>query len=238
MARTLNPVAHAVRRDAFLDAAQVLIQTKGYEAFSIQDVLEQVGASKGAFYHYFASKAALLEGVVARMVDGALASVADILEDPAINAVDKLRAFAAGLATFKAARREFLLGLIQVWLSDENAIVRDKFRRSSAVRIRPVITAIVAQGVREGSFHVTDADGAARVFVALLLGLNETATELFLAVQAGTIDLAEVERQFDAFTSALERIFGAQPGAIALGDRAVIQEWYGNADRAVEGPVA
>ena len=69
MARTLNPVTHAVRRDAFVDVAQRLIQAKGYEAFSIQDVIDEVGASKGAFYHYFGSKGDLLEAIVERMAD-------------------------------------------------------------------------------------------------------------------------------------------------------------------------
>ena len=49
MARTLDPVAHAVRRDAFLDAAEALIRAKGYDEMSIQDVLDAVGASRGAF---------------------------------------------------------------------------------------------------------------------------------------------------------------------------------------------
>ena len=60
---------HAVRRDDFIDAAQRLIRTKGYEETSIQDILDALGASQGAFYHYFGSKADLLEAVVERMVD-------------------------------------------------------------------------------------------------------------------------------------------------------------------------
>ena len=51
MARTLNLEAHAVRRDCFVDAAQRLIQVRGYEQLSIQDVLDEAHASKGAFYH-------------------------------------------------------------------------------------------------------------------------------------------------------------------------------------------
>lgn len=35
MARTLNPTLHSVRRDAFLEGAQRLIETKGYEAMSV-----------------------------------------------------------------------------------------------------------------------------------------------------------------------------------------------------------
>ena len=57
------PTAHAVRRDEFVDAAQRLIQSPGYEQMSVQDVLDELGASKGAFYHYFDSKEALLEAV-------------------------------------------------------------------------------------------------------------------------------------------------------------------------------
>lgn len=52
---TIGPEAVlAVGRDVFVDAAQLLIQTKGYERFSFQDVLDATATSKGAFYHYFA----------------------------------------------------------------------------------------------------------------------------------------------------------------------------------------
>ena len=36
------------RRDTFLDAAQHLVQTKGYERMTVQDVLDDVGTSEGA----------------------------------------------------------------------------------------------------------------------------------------------------------------------------------------------
>ena len=72
MPRTVNVEAHQVRRDAFLDVAQRLIQTKGYEQMSIQDVLDELDTSKGALYHYFDSKQALLDGVVDRFADAAM----------------------------------------------------------------------------------------------------------------------------------------------------------------------
>ena len=68
MARTLDPAAHALRRDAFVDSAQRLMQARGYEEMTIQDVLDDLDTSRGAFYHYFDSKAALLDAVVERMV--------------------------------------------------------------------------------------------------------------------------------------------------------------------------
>ena len=101
MPRTLNPVAHAVRRDSFVEAAQRLIQMKGYEQMSIQDVLDELDASKGAFYHYFDSKVALLEAVVESMVDAATSALEPVVADPDLPALQKLEGLFTGIASWK-----------------------------------------------------------------------------------------------------------------------------------------
>jgi len=226
VARTLDPEAHATKRDVFLDAAQRLIAVKGYEQASIQDVLLEANTSKGAFYHYFDSKAALLDGVVARMVDAALLSVQPVVDDPALPAAAKLRALFAGIASWKTARKELLLALIEVWLSDHNAIVREKFRRVVVERLTPVMASIIRQGKAEGVFTVSAPDEAARVFVSFLLSLNQSTTELFLARQAGTISVDDVRRALDAQVEAMERVLGAPQGSLTLVDETVIHEWF------------
>ncbi|HEV8280855.1 MAG TPA: TetR/AcrR family transcriptional regulator [Candidatus Limnocylindrales bacterium] len=226
MARTLDPEAHAIKRDAFLDAAQQLIMHKGYEGTSVQDVLQQVNTSKGAFYHYFDSKGSLLNGVVERMVDAALFSVQPVVNDPELPATDKLRGLFAGIASFKTARKELLIALMEVWLSDNNAIVREKFRRDVVERLTPIMASIIRQGHDEGVFAVSAPDDAAGVFVSFLLSLNQSTTELYLARQARNISLDDVRRTLDAQTEALERVLGAPSGSITLIDESVIREWF------------
>ena len=226
MARTLDPEAHAIKRDTFLDAAQRLIQVKGYEQASIQDVLTEANTSKGAFYHYFDSKAALLDGVVARMVDAALLSVEPVVENPDLPATDKLRALFAGIAAWKTARKELLIALMEVWLSDHNAIVREKFRRVVVDRLTPVMAAIIRQGQAERVFTVTSPEEAARVFVSFLLSLNQSTTELYMDRQAGRISLEDVRRALDAQVEALERVLGAPPGSLTLVDETVLHAWF------------
>src|SRR3979490_510655 len=123
MARTVNATLHTVRRDAFLDVAQRLVQTKGYEAMSIQDVLDELDASKGAFYHYFDSKQALLEAGGERFADPAIPPLAPMLNDPELPALRKLERTFSGIASYKAQQKEFVLAIIKVWNSDGNAIV-------------------------------------------------------------------------------------------------------------------
>src|SRR5512140_3873401 len=91
MARTRNPAAHAVRRDEILDVAERLIRTRGYEAMSIQELQDELGVSRGAIYHYFGSKEAILEAVIARTTAAGMAILVPIVEDPSLGAAAKLQ---------------------------------------------------------------------------------------------------------------------------------------------------
>ena len=227
MARTLDPVAHAVRRDAFLDTAQRLVQTKGYEQMSIQDVLDELDASRGAFYHYFDSKSALLEAIIGRMVEDVIDVLGPLVADPDLAAVEKFRRMFASIASWKAERRELMLEVVRVWASDDNAIVRDKYRHRVAASLTPTFAAIIRQGVAEGSFRVTSPEHTARVLIALLLGAQEHATDLYLARQAGRVPFELVEGALLAYPDAFERILGAPAGSLRWYDRALLEQWFG-----------
>jgi AcrR family transcriptional regulator len=227
MARTVNATVHAIRRDAFVDVAQGLIQAKGYEEMSIQDILDALDASRGAFYHYFDSKADLLEAVVERMVDAATASLTPVVDNPDLSAVEKLEGVFAGLARWKDARTDLMLALLQAWRSDENAIVREKLRQGIVIHLAPLLAAIVEQGKAEGRFTASSPDEVARVLVSLIQSANEAAVELFFARQADLISFEIVERTLDAYREAYERILGLPAGSLDIGDRTILRKWFG-----------
>jgi len=224
--RAVNPKKHASRRDEFIDAGQRLIQSKGYEQFSVDDVLAETGASKGAFYHYFGSKQALLEAVVDRLVSAGVSEVGRVVSDPDLTAVQKLHAYFSTLATYKTAQKEFVLRLIDVWYSDDNAIVREKFRREVVRLVAPHFASIIRQGVSEGTFALTQPDRMARVALSLMLDTGDMAGELYLARHEGRIALEEVREQLSTYETAIERLLGAAPGTVQLVEESTIQEWF------------
>jgi AcrR family transcriptional regulator len=227
MARTLDPTSHALRRDAFIGVGQRLIQTTGYEQFSVQDVLDEVGASKGAFYHYFDSKDALLDAVVDQMADGATVALEPMFADPALSAVQKLERLFGGLARFKAERKELVLAVMRVWLSDDNAIVREKLRRLVSARLVPWLDRIIRQGIDEGVFSSRYPEELPRVLASLVQGMSELAGELWVARQLGTISFEEVAHTFDAYGEAFERVVGARPGSLSFLDEPSLRIWFG-----------
>ena len=226
MPRTLDAEAHAVRRDAFVDVAQRLIQAKGYEQMSIQDVLDELDASRGAFYHYFEAKEELLAAVVERIAATATATLEPIVADPDLTAIQKFEGIFAGLARWKGERRELMLAILQVWLSDDNAIVRERLRKDTVALIAPLLAAILRQGNAEGTFSVSSPDAAARVLISLIQGSGDVASELFFARQAGTVEFDVVERAFAAYSEAFERILGVTAGSLNLADVPTLHDWY------------
>jgi hypothetical protein len=140
------------------------------------------------------------------------------------------------LASFKGERHEFLVRVIETWYSDDNAIVREHFRRKVVRVIGPQFAAIIRQGVAEGSFVLTQPDLTARVVLSLMLDTGDQAGALYLARHAGTVSLDEVRAQLGAYVAALERVLGVAPGTLTLIDEPTLHLWFDPAPRRSTNP--
>ena len=226
MVRTLNSSAHSVRRDAILDVVERLIRTSGYEQMTVQAVQDELVVSRGAIYHYFGSKTAMLEAVIERMTDAVMVVMGPIAADPALPATAKLQAVFRSAGQWKAERRELMLALVRAWYSDDNAQVRGRLWRSMNSRLVPLIAEILRQGAAEGSISATSPDHAAAILIALLEGSSEATGRLFIAPLAGAISFAEVDRAIAACNEAIERILGLAAGSFELVDQPTLRFWF------------
>jgi AcrR family transcriptional regulator len=226
MPRTLNPTSRAIRREAFLDAAERLIRTKGYEQMSIQDVLDELDASKGAFYHYFGSKEALLEAVIERMTDAAMSLVEPIVADPGLPAAAKLQAVFSTAGAWKTERSDLLLALIRSWHGRENDLVRFRVARAGAERLVPIFARIIRQGTAEGTFDPSSPDDCAVILVALFSGSGDALVRLLMDRLDGRIPFTAAQRRIAAYEEAIERILGLPPGSFVLVDPHAMRVWF------------
>jgi len=226
MARTVNDKEHAERRREILDAAQRMIYAKGYEAMSVQDLLDELGISKGAFYHYFASKQALLEAFVARMTEEGVRQVAPYVDDPELGALAKFqKVMAVGMA-WKTGQRDLLMGLMRSWYGDENLKVRLRANELGRKALTPLIARIVAQGVAEGAFDTPDPERAAEMFLVMGSALSETiVTEVLLSQAPAAERLERTLSTAAAYEGFYERILGVPAGTIRLVDPELMGKW-------------
>jgi AcrR family transcriptional regulator len=83
-------------RDRLIAAGRELFGERGYEATSIEAILEAGGVARGALYHHFPTKQALFDAVLDRVV----AEIADQAAVAARGAADPVASLRAGCSTW------------------------------------------------------------------------------------------------------------------------------------------
>ena len=226
MARITNEEEYAVRRNQILDSAQKLVYSIGYEQMTIQDILNDLSISKGAFYHYFDSKQALLEGLVDRLLDEAVKGLFPILQDPDLPALDKFQRFFAASSRWKTARKEYLLAFTRMWYTDENALIRQKVQPALIEHMSPLFTAVIRQGIQEGVMSTPYPEQAGAVILSLFQALGDAFIGMYLRDEPGKHTLSQYEALFAAYTDAMERTLGLSAGSLQLIDQETIKAWF------------
>ena len=74
-----------------LDTATRLFLQKGYDETTLQDIIDATKLSKGAIYHHFASKEAILIAVVDRIGNFNSAVLAEVRDKKGLTGAEKLR---------------------------------------------------------------------------------------------------------------------------------------------------
>ncbi len=229
MARTVKPEAVAAKRREILDAAQQLVFSKGYEQMSIQDILDEVQISSGAFHHYFDSRGALLEAFVERIKQETEKPLLPIIHDPCLSAIEKLQGFFDTLDRLRIAHKADVIKLLRIWYSDDNAVVRLKVDEAILQQRAPLLTEIVRQGIGEGIFTTAYPDKAGEVIHYLLQGMGNTHARLLLSLTQECDDdqrlIEEIVATHAAYMDAIERVLGAPPRSFYRADAEAVNVW-------------
>jgi TetR/AcrR family transcriptional regulator, transcriptional repressor for nem operon len=169
--------------EQILDLAEMLIQTRGYSAFSYQDISAALGIRKASIHYHFASKTDLGVAVVDRYVARFAAGLAEIAADTANSSMAMLDHYVAPYLQFAAtADKVCLCGALagemmalppelrarvdsffkshQAWLADilKRGVDRGEFRLAAS----PAKTARLVFGALQGALLVrrTTADAS------------------------------------------------------------------------------
>jgi AcrR family transcriptional regulator len=229
MARTVNAVEQAARRDAILDAAQRLILSNGYERLTVQDILQDLQISKGAFYHYFDSKPAVVEALTQRLVDDSARALARIAEEPQLTATEKLQRFFGEIIQWKSERQNLMVAMLPVWYAPDNLAFRLLVDRATAKRLAPLLSVIVRQGVDENQFATAYPEQAGAIIVAVVHALQDAIAAQLLTRAAKVKDVVATH---SAHIEAIERYLGVPAGTLYRADARAVKSWIAALRRA------
>ena len=155
-------------RAKIMEAAIKLFSKRGYNKASVDEICEEAGISKGAFYHHFKSKQALFLA----LLDGWLQFVDNAIETTKDKTVPEtfMQMTEAFPFIFETAD-ENLPMFLEFWLQAS----RDKKIWEAGIapyrRYHKYFTSLIKKGVDEGSFVEVDPELASRMIVSTAMGL-------------------------------------------------------------------
>jgi AcrR family transcriptional regulator len=212
----------------FLAIAQELFYRKGYEQTSVQKIITALGVAKGTFYHYFASKAELLNALVEHQYLQTVAALEPIVTDESRNAVEKFTALFTHIGTWKAANRDLLVDMLRMFYQDDNLRLRTRMMAQLTAAIVPLLARIIRQGVAEATFDVAYPDEVAEIVLTMGLSCSESIAALLLAGTWNDADIRSIERKLMAYERSIARVLGASEGALRIIDPDILTIWLPN----------
>ncbi|MFY1638171.1 TetR family transcriptional regulator [Solwaraspora sp. WMMB335] len=177
-------------RKSLISSALELFERRGFDRTSVQEIADQAGLTKGAFYHHFGSKDDLLRHIQEEYLEAQLAAIQEIesgSDDPRVRVAELIRFSLTSVAEYRAH--------VTIFYQERRYLAGEVF--AEVTRKRDVVEAafagIIQDGIARGVFR-TDVDP--RIVTFGLVGMCAWAYQ-WLNV-GGPLSIDEVARQFSA----------------------------------------
>ena len=130
--------------ESLLAVAGAVLNERGYEATSMDELAARLGITKSAIYHHVPSKVSLLQLALDRALDGLFAVLAEAVDGPAI---DRLEHVVRGSVRVLVAELPFVTLLLRV--RGNSPVEQDALRRRR--EFDRIVTGLVRSAAAEGA---------------------------------------------------------------------------------------
>ncbi|KAA8962751.1 TetR/AcrR family transcriptional regulator [Mycobacterium sp.] len=213
-----------IRRAELLDRATGLFLRHGYDNVSLNDLIADAGVSKGAFYHWFPSKDALIVALAKRSARTAFAAIEDASARCGGSALDRLNAVLQAGFDMTTDGPEQLATMASL-LRPDNATLYRRILTVEEQLYLPLLAGLISEGVAGGVFDTFDPEGVADMIYGLAARTNSNIVDV---LDAG--DDTARNRAIDVLTTryklhglAIDRILGLPDGSIATLTRTQVE---------------
>ena len=195
-------------REKIMQEAQILFAQKGYEATSVQNIIDAVGIAKGTFYYYFASKEALLEEAVTSVIKIQAGLIMRQLEDSEEDSLGKFASFMRLQSQWKSTQFDVLYMTLKILYSDQNCLYIKKVKEKNTKYYLPIMNLIIKQGIEEGIFETPYPDTIGEMIIRLSNDFSDTIAKAFVNHREYDDLNAFVDERIKLLMHCIERLIG------------------------------
>lgn len=224
MRRDVQP--RDVRRAELLDQALALFLERGYDNVSLNELLAVTGIPKGAFYHYFPSKEALVTALAERSAGAALEALRPVFDQPGTGALERLNGgLAAGYDVKMAMGAPEQIAAMTALFAPHNRGLFAKIVDTWEDLFRPVLTTLISEGIDEGVFDTFDPEGVGDMIQGFAAGLRRNLMQVLDAPHAKARRQAidDCVKRIRLHGIATDRILGLPDGSTVVLNRKQVE---------------
>ncbi len=189
-----------IRKQEIMQTALKLFISQGYEKTSTNDIIRELGLSRGGLYHHFKSKEEILDSAIAALLLSELKKAEGVIQDDAIPAVEKVKF----IIEFEPPAQEMMEDIKTIIHTKDNPTLITHLLKQKLRIVTPLFERILEQGIREGVFVCRYPQEVSKITVILsTLLFSDTILDM---------NYEEFLRMIHAFQTAAEAMVGAKPG--------------------------
>lgn len=220
--------AAEVRRAELIETGRQLFFAQGFDSTSVNEIILRAGISKGAFYHHFASKEALLEALAIQMAEASADSIGPLLADEVLNGFEKLQLFLASSRRLKSERADEILAMFHSLFRPENLTLYYRIHSALSAMLAPKLAQILEQGMADGSLLPADPKVMAELLIQLTATTHDAVADLLAA--RGETEFRRAAENFEARWRmqglAVDRILGLPDGSLEFIDPGFAEAFF------------
>jgi len=204
------------KRQEILTVAERLFCLKGYEATSIQDILDVLHASKGGFYHHFASKEELLDTLfyqraerAKEQTEAALAEQTDLMA--------RINTVIYGILPLRREEASFIAMLLPMLEKPEGRALRLCYQEALTATFMPMMERELALACDDEVIFPPVEDVADTMLLLINQCWLEVATLLVAcAKKAQKQDASALMGTLEKYRRVIERLLDAPFGSVHI----------------------
>ena len=206
------------RREQILRTAEKLFYANGYEQTSVQDILDEIGISKGGFYHHFESKLDLLDAICQQRAEQSARAAQRAAETVRGNPPAELNALLSCSGLLNADSLDYISLLLRVAWREDGALMREKLKQRTLTLLKPAMDEIIEEGVKTGYFTLPRASLAGSLVLRLGAQFTDEAAEILAGEGDAATKLSDIYARLELYRHTAERMLSAPFGSITLYD--------------------
>lgn len=203
-------------REELLKAAFELFFERGYDKTSVNAIIQAVGVTKGAFYHYFESKEDMLTEISKRYANDSVKILKEVRKVQNLSAVEKLNKVISQMYAYKIETKDTRRKIKTIFEDNSNAKLQKRIFESIGEMAKIEYRFIVEEGVNQGDFNTQYIDDAAVFIFHMAFLFNQEIARYVSNDKPSDNEKKSISNTIKFYEEAFYRILGAKDGSIKL----------------------